>query len=34
MPGPVTRALQRSFFDCVGGNDPAHAAWLTYVAKA
>ena len=34
MPGPVTRALQRKFFDCVGGNDPAHAAWLTYVAKA
>ncbi|MCB1887329.1 MAG: branched-chain amino acid transaminase [Rhodocyclaceae bacterium] len=28
-PGPVTRALQQSYFACVEGRDPAHAAWLT-----
>ncbi|ANQ83225.1 branched-chain-amino-acid transaminase [Azoarcus olearius] len=27
-PGPVTQALQRRFFACVRGEDPAHADWL------
>jgi branched-chain amino acid aminotransferase len=30
-PGPVTRELQKAFFDIVRGEDPAHEAWLTRV---
>jgi len=30
-PGPVTRALQRAFFDAVAGRDPRHRDWLTPV---
>src|SRR5690606_11643689 len=30
-PGPVTRRLQDRFFAVVGGQDPAHADWLTQV---
>ena len=33
-PGPVTRALQRAFFDVVAGRDARHRAWLTPVAQA
>lgn len=29
-PGPVTRELQRRYFDCVYGRDPARDGWLTY----
>ncbi len=31
-PGPVTRALQRAFFDVVSGRDARHRDWLTPVA--
>ena len=31
-PGPVTRALQRAFFDVVAGRDARHSDWLTPVA--
>jgi branched-chain amino acid aminotransferase len=31
-PGPVTRALQRAFFDAVSGRDARHGDWLTPVA--
>jgi branched-chain amino acid aminotransferase len=30
-PGPVTKDLQKTFFEIVRGEDPSHAAWLTYV---
>jgi branched-chain amino acid aminotransferase len=30
-PGSVTQALQKSFFEIVTGNDPAHRHWLTPV---
>ena len=30
--GPVTRALQRAFFDVVAGRDARHRDWLTLVA--
>ena len=28
-PGPITKALQTTFFDIVGGKDQGHAQWLT-----
>ena len=31
-PGPVTRAIQRAFFDAVSGRDARHRDWLTPVA--
>jgi branched-chain amino acid aminotransferase len=31
--GPVTERLQKMFFDTVNGRDPAHADWLTPVAR-
>ena len=31
--GPVTEQLQKLFFDAVNGRDPAHADWLTPVAR-
>lgn len=30
-PGPLTRELQRRYFDCVHGRDPAHDGWLSYL---
>ncbi len=30
-PGPITSALQKSFFSIVRGEDPAHRSWLTHV---
>ncbi len=30
-PGPVTKDLQKAFFQIVRGEDPTHAAWLTRV---
>jgi branched-chain amino acid aminotransferase len=30
-PGPVTRTLQRAFFDAATGRDPRHRDWLTPV---
>jgi branched-chain amino acid aminotransferase len=30
-PGPVTRRLQRAFFDAAAGRDPRHRDWLTPV---
>ncbi|MET0679951.1 MAG: branched-chain amino acid transaminase [Burkholderiales bacterium] len=33
-PGPVTRALQRAFFDVVSGCDARHRDWLTPVLGA
>jgi branched-chain amino acid aminotransferase len=33
-PGPVTRAIQRAFFDVVSGRDARHRDWLTPVAAA
>jgi len=30
-PGPITQALQKAFFDVVGGTDSAHRHWLTPV---
>jgi branched-chain amino acid aminotransferase len=33
-PGPVTRAVQRAFFDVVSGRDARHRDWLTPVAAA
>lgn len=30
-PGPITKALQKRFFDIVRGEDQAHASWLTRV---
>ena len=30
-PGPITKTLQKAFFDVVGGTDPAHRHWLTPV---
>jgi len=30
-PGPVTKDLQKTFFEIVRGEDSAHAAWLTRV---
>jgi len=31
-PGPVTRAIQRAYFDAVSGRDARHRDWLTPVA--
>ena len=31
--GPVTKALQKAFFDVVTGKDRKHRHWLTPVAK-
>ena len=28
-PGPITQALQKTFFSIVRGEDPSHEAWLT-----
>jgi branched-chain amino acid aminotransferase len=33
-PGPVTRAIQRAFFDAVSGRDARHRDWLTPVAAS
>lgn len=30
-PGPITKALQKSFFEIVRGEDKTHASWLTRV---
>lgn len=30
-PGPITLALQKTFFSIVSGEDPAHESWLTRV---
>lgn len=30
-PGPITKELQKSFFEIVQGKDPAHQSWLTFV---
>lgn len=30
-PGTLTGELQRRYFDCVNGRDPARSEWLTYV---
>lgn len=30
-PGPITKTLQKSFFEVVRGEDKAHASWLTRV---
>lgn len=30
-PGPITLALQKSFFSIVRGEDPAHESWLTRI---
>lgn len=30
-PGPVTKALQTAYFDCVYGREAKHGKWLTYV---
>ena len=30
-PGPITQALQKTFFSIVRGEDPSHEAWLTRV---
>lgn len=30
-PGPVTKALQKAYFDVVKGRSPAYAGWLDYV---
>ncbi|MBN8453063.1 branched-chain amino acid transaminase [Accumulibacter sp.] len=32
-PGPLTRKLQRRYFDCVHGRDEARATWLSPVAE-
>lgn len=31
VPGPITKALQKHFFEIVRGEDQAHASWLTRV---
>ncbi len=31
VPGPITKDLQKSFFDIVRGDDPTHTGWLTTV---
>jgi branched-chain amino acid aminotransferase len=30
-PGPITLALQKTFFSIVRGEDPSHASWLTRI---
>jgi branched-chain amino acid aminotransferase len=30
-PGPITKSLQKSFFEIVRGEDKAHSSWLTRV---
>jgi branched-chain amino acid aminotransferase len=30
-PGPITKDLQKAFFEIVRGEDPSHSAWLTKV---
>jgi len=32
--GPVTKAIQKAFFDVVTGKDKKHRAWLTPVKKS
>lgn len=31
VAGPVTKQLQKRYFDCVKGRDPRHLEWLTFV---
>ncbi|MDD1769666.1 MAG: branched-chain amino acid transaminase [Methanomassiliicoccales archaeon] len=31
--GPITRSLQKAFFDAARGQDPKHADWLDYVDR-
>ena len=33
-PGPVTKALQTAYFDCVHGREKKHEKWLTSVQAA
>jgi branched-chain amino acid aminotransferase len=33
-PGPITRRIQRSFFDAVHGRLPQYRSWLSYVGQA
>lgn len=33
-PGPITKELQKAYFDCVQGRDAKHGKWLTYVQAA
>jgi branched-chain amino acid aminotransferase len=33
-PGPVTKAIQSTFFDVVRGRDERWTRWLEYAAKA
>jgi branched-chain amino acid aminotransferase len=30
-PGPITKALQKSFFEIVRGEDKTHSSWLTRI---
>lgn len=30
-PGPVTKALQKAYFDTIRGKNPAHLDWLDYI---
>jgi branched-chain amino acid aminotransferase len=30
-PGPITQALQKTYFSIVRGEDPSHEAWLTRI---
>jgi branched-chain amino acid aminotransferase len=30
-PGPITIALQKTFFSIVHGEDPSHVSWLTRI---
>ncbi|MEQ1791287.1 MAG: branched chain amino acid aminotransferase, partial [Nitrospiraceae bacterium] len=30
-PGPITQALQKTFFSIVRGEDSSHEAWLTRI---
>ncbi|SMF45202.1 branched-chain amino acid transaminase [Pseudogulbenkiania subflava] len=31
--GPITTEIQKRYFDCVKGLDPAHEEWLTYIEQ-
>lgn len=33
-PGPITKALQTAYFDCVYGREKKHESWLTKVSAA
>lgn len=33
-PGPVTRIIQRAYYDAVSGRDPAHKHWLHLVGRS